>query len=58
MYKVDQRLGLEAGRQVAGSYLCDERDQLKSNQKHIATNIFSNLVTYVDFLQLQGYISI
>ena len=41
-----------------GSQQCDERDQFKSNQEHIATHIFSNLVTYVDFLQLQGYISI
>ena len=37
---------------------CNERDQFKSNQEHIATHIFSNLVKYVGFLQLQGYISI
>ena len=34
---------------------CDEREQFKSNQEHIATHKFVNLVTHVDFLQLQGY---
>ena len=41
-----------------GSQQCDELDQFKSNQEHIATHIFSDFVIYVDFLQLQGYISI
>ena len=51
MYKVGdwKRVGI-------ASKQCDEREQFKSNQEHIATHIFSNLVTYVDFLQLQGYI--
>ena len=53
MYKVGdwKRVGI-------ASKQCDEREQFKSNQEHIATHIFSNLVTHVDFLQLQGYISI
>ena len=41
-----------------GSQQCDERDQFKSNQEHIATHIFSNLVTGTDFLKLLGYINI
>ena len=53
MYKVGdwKRVGI-------ASKQCDEREQFKSNQEHIATHIFSNLVAHVDFLQLQGYISI
>ena len=49
MYKVgdSKRVGI-------ASKQCDKREQLKSNQEHIATHIFINLVTHVDFLQLQG----
>ena len=52
MYKVGdwKRVGI-------ASKQCDEREQFKSNQEHIATHIFINLVTHVDFLQLQGYTS-
>ena len=50
MYKVGdwKRVGI-------ASKQCDEREQFKSNQEHIATHIFSNLVAHVDFLQLQDY---
>ena len=43
---------------IASNVECGKREQFKSNQEHIATHIFSNLVTHVDFLQLQGYIKI
>ena len=33
----------------------DKREQFKSNQEHIPTHIFINLVTQFDFLQLQAY---
>ena len=41
------RFGLEACSQQS-----EERDQFKPNQEHIATHIFSNLVTHVPFFTI------
>ena len=60
--------GLHSQKICAGEYQSQVNLVMKNRKNHnssqiikstqLATHIFSNLVTHVDFLQLQGYISI
>ena len=42
---------------AAGEQCFERGDQLNPDQEHMATHIFSNLVTHVIFFQFQCYIS-